>query len=70
MLVRHAMPAVDPATDPATWGLGPEGRAAAAALDLPTDALLVASDEPKAIETLESHSSVRVDRGFGEVHRT
>jgi broad specificity phosphatase PhoE len=49
-LVRHAMPAVDPAADPATWPLSDQGRAAARDLApiLPADALLQASDEPKA----------------------
>ncbi|GAA1793063.1 hypothetical protein GCM10009682_13660 [Luedemannella flava] len=54
VLVRHAMPLIDPDADPATWPLSPEGEAAARALgpSLPADAVLVASDEPKAHATL------------------
>lgn len=53
-IVRHAMPVADPNQDPATWPLSEEGRGAAHALAnrLPDDALLVASDEPKAWHTL------------------
>ena len=72
-LVRHAMPAVDPATDPATWPLGEPGLAAARALckRLPPDALLLASDEPKAWQTLALGGERRVsrDRRLGEVRR-
>ncbi|MBM2616151.1 histidine phosphatase family protein [Actinoplanes sp. LDG1-06] len=52
LLVRHAMPHLDPAVAPDRWHLGPEGLAAARALLLPPDAYLVASSEPKAAETL------------------
>jgi broad specificity phosphatase PhoE len=54
VLVRHAMPLVDPDVDPASWLLSSEGEAAARALSdaLPTDAVLVSSDEPKAHATL------------------
>jgi broad specificity phosphatase PhoE len=72
-LVRHAMPAVDPAADPATWPLGAPGLAAARALGqrLPPDALLLASDEPKAWQTLAPGGERRVsrDRRLGEVRR-
>lgn len=73
-LVRHAMPDVDPAADPATWPLGPEGRAAARQLAdmLPSGALLVASEEPKAWQTLdpEGERGILRDRRLGEVRRT
>jgi broad specificity phosphatase PhoE len=73
-LVRHAMPAVDPAADPATWALSPVGRAAARELvqNLPADALLLASDEPKAWQTLapDGERQVLRDRRLGEVRRT
>jgi broad specificity phosphatase PhoE len=73
-LVRHAMPQVDPATDPATWPLGADGRAAARLLrrKLPPGAFLVASDEPKAWETVApaGERSVLRDARLGEVRRT
>jgi broad specificity phosphatase PhoE len=72
-LVRHAMPAVDPAADPATWPLSDQGRAAARDLApiLPADALLQASDEPKAWQTLApgGERGVARDRRLGEVRR-
>ena len=52
LLVRHAMPEMDPAVPPDRWRLAPAGRAAAAALRLPPHALLTASDQPKAVETV------------------
>jgi broad specificity phosphatase PhoE len=73
-LVRHAMPQVDPATDPATWPLGTEGRAAALRLSarLPSGALLIASDEPKAWQTLDpgGERGVSRDTRLREVRRT
>ncbi len=73
-LVRHAMPLVDPATDPATWPLGPDGRAAARRLGrgLPSGAFLVASDEAKAWQTLASagERGVLRDPRLREVRRT
>lgn len=71
------MPAVDPAADPAKWKLGTEGRAAARALctalrtALPPGALRLASDEPKAWQTLApgGERGVIRDRRFGEVRR-
>lgn len=68
------MPVVDPERDPAGWSLGELGRVAAQALvaRLPQDALLVASDEPKAWQTLDptgvGDGVVKDDR-FGEVRR-
>src|SRR5262249_30744965 len=51
ILIRHAAPIVDPSTPPSQWPLSREGRAAARSLSLPTNAYLVASTEPKAIQT-------------------
>ena len=68
------MPQIDPATDPATWPLGPEGRAAARRLGrrLPSGAFLVASDEPKAWQTLApaGERGVLRDPRLREVRRT
>jgi broad specificity phosphatase PhoE len=73
-LVRHAMPQVDPATDPATWPLGADGRVAARLLRrrLPPGAFLVASDEPKAWQTVAQagERSVLRDARLREVRRT
>jgi broad specificity phosphatase PhoE len=73
-LVRHAMPAVDPGSDPASWELSAGGRGAARALasKLPKYALLAASDEPKARQTLspEGERQLVIDHRLGEVHRT
>jgi broad specificity phosphatase PhoE len=63
------MPAADPSVPPRAWPLSEEGRAAAAALRLPHHAYLVASDEPKAWQTLEPAGSVLRDARFGEVRR-
>jgi broad specificity phosphatase PhoE len=56
------------------WHLGDDGRGAARDLGqmLPARAHLVASDEPKAVETLaeaSGRSDVVVDADFGEVRR-
>lgn len=61
ILVRHALPELDPAVPPREWHLGPAGRAAARELAarLPRDAQLVSSDEPKARETAEEIVAVR-----------
>jgi len=64
-------PEIVPARD---WRLGDAGRAAAKALAtaLPPNAYLVASDEPKAIETVSLASggaTVAIDAGFAEVRR-
>jgi broad specificity phosphatase PhoE len=74
ILVRHAMPELDPAVPAEHWRLGPEGRAAARSLrPLFTEpAYYVASDEPKAMETLQEIAGfpeVTTDPGFGEVRR-
>jgi broad specificity phosphatase PhoE len=72
-LVRHAMPVVDPAADPASWELGADGRAAARALAalLPAPGLLVASTEPKAWQTLRTgwEREVLRDSGLCEANR-
>jgi broad specificity phosphatase PhoE len=69
ILVRHAMPVVDPETDPGQWELSAEGHAAARALTLPPGALLVASAEPKARQTLEPSGQVMMDSRFNEIDR-
>jgi hypothetical protein len=66
------MPEVRSYVPPDLWELGAEGRAAARALAvrLPGDCYLVASDEPKAVQTLrELGPDVAVDGGFREVAR-
>ena len=64
------MPEVDPAADPATWPLSGQGRAAARQIGgrLPAGALLTASDEPKAWQTLDPDGdrAVRLYRRLGE----
>jgi broad specificity phosphatase PhoE len=76
VLVRHAMPAVDPHTSPSTWHLTPSGRQASRLLarSLPTDAFVVSSTEPKAVETAQEIQSVTggamlTDDRFVEVAR-
>lgn len=70
-LVRHAMPAFGPGLPAAAWKLNSEGWCAARALAdaLPTGALLVASEETKARQTLEPTGSVHTDARFNEVTR-
>jgi len=70
LLVRHAMPDASPEVPSGEWPLTPAGRAAASSLvdALPAGALLVASDERKAWETLGAGSVPR-DPRFGEVRR-
>jgi broad specificity phosphatase PhoE len=68
------MPAADAAVPARRWHLSPQGRAAARALRLPAGdgTRLVASDEPKAEQTLieaTGHAVVATDPGFGEVRR-
>ena len=72
ILVRHAMPDVQPQVDPALWVLSGAGLRAARSLraGLPVPALLVASDEPKAWQTLDDDGrGVARDNRFGEVRR-
>jgi broad specificity phosphatase PhoE len=71
ILVRHAVPAHGPDTPPHEWRLGEDGRGAAEELvrQLPADAHLVASTEPKAAETLAPAGPVITDRRFNEVSR-
>lgn len=73
LLVRHAMPVVEPGTDPAGWTLSAAGEAAAAALRprLPADARLVSSPEPKAVQTITGATGLLpvTDARFGEVRR-
>jgi broad specificity phosphatase PhoE len=73
ILVRHAMPELDPAVPHHEWRLGEAGRAAARelAVRLPRDASVVASDEPKARETAEEIAGgpVHLEPGLREVER-
>jgi len=74
ILVRHAMPIVEPDVPSDQWQLGDEGRAEAWSLrsQLSEPAYFVASDEPKAEQTLRElagESRVSIDPGFREVRR-
>jgi broad specificity phosphatase PhoE len=69
IVVRHAMPVVDASTPPSSWPLSPDGRAAAVRLRLPSDAYLVASDEPQAHQTLAPFGDVVQDERLGEIRR-
>lgn len=74
ILVRHAMPQVVPGVPPDRWELGEDGRRAARALakQLDRPAYHVASDEPKARQTIEElagAAEIRTDPGFREVGR-
>jgi broad specificity phosphatase PhoE len=71
ILVRHAMPSHGPQTPAHEWALGADGHAAAQRLaaTLPADALLVASAEPKAFQTLEPAGPTLRDPRFNEVTR-
>lgn len=70
-LVRHAMPEFGPDIPAAAWNLSSDGRRDAVTLAraLPVGALLVASREPKARQTLEPAGSVHSDERFNEVIR-
>ena len=61
ILVRHAMPNLEPEIDPALWTLSADGVAAARAIGplLPAGAVLVSSDEPKAYVTLTTAAPER-----------
>jgi broad specificity phosphatase PhoE len=56
LLVRHAMPVMEPELPAELWRLGDDGRAAAHELAgaLPRAALVVTSDEPKARQTAQA----------------
>jgi broad specificity phosphatase PhoE len=76
LLVRHAIPERIRGVPAEDWHLGDEGRAAARALAgrLDRDLRLVASDEPKAVETAEELIAVRggtlaIDARLREVAR-
>ncbi|MEY9931242.1 broad specificity phosphatase PhoE [Catenulispora sp. GP43] len=71
ILVRHAMPDLDPRVPPHEWPLGKDGRSAAVVLAgvLPAGARLVASTEPKAWQTLEPAGRVDRDPRFAEIRR-
>ncbi|MGW0804094.1 histidine phosphatase family protein [Nonomuraea sp. NPDC002799] len=71
LLVRHAMPAYGPTVPAHEWTLSTEGRQAARRLiaHLPEDARFVASDEPKAWQTLSGGDAVTRDPRFNEVVR-
>jgi broad specificity phosphatase PhoE len=74
VLVRHAMPLLDPTQPARLWRLGDEGRAAARQLRPLIDgsAPLLSSDEPKAVQTLREatgRDDVLTDAGFREVTR-
>jgi broad specificity phosphatase PhoE len=67
------MPYVRPHVDPAAWPLSAAGRMAARQLmaKIPVDSVLVASDEPKAWQTLSPDGDRHVlrDNRLGEVRR-
>jgi broad specificity phosphatase PhoE len=74
IVIRHAMPELDPHVPPEEWRLGPAGREAARRLApvLPTRAYLVSSDEPKAMDTLREAAGtadILTDCDLGEVRR-
>jgi broad specificity phosphatase PhoE len=73
ILVRHAMPAIEPDVPPERWRLGEEGRAAARALAdrVPRMTHVVTSDEPKAYETAEALRGwiLTIDRRVAEASR-
>nr|BFE74107.1 hypothetical protein GCM10020092_074080 [Actinoplanes digitatis] len=70
-LVRHAMPVLDPEVPPEQWELDAAGRRGAESLRhvIPSDAVLVSSEEPKARQTLERTGHVCTDIRFNEVVR-
>ena len=74
VLIRHAMPELEPEVRSERWQLGAEGRAAARSLRslVAEPAYFVASNEPKAVQTLQElagRPAVMTDPGFGEVRR-
>jgi broad specificity phosphatase PhoE len=74
ILVRHAMPAVQPKVPAERWELDEQGRASSRALSVAVTepAYYVASDEPKALQTLQEMSvgsEVVSEPAFREVRR-
>jgi broad specificity phosphatase PhoE len=71
ILVRHAMPSYGPQVPAHEWELGSDGHAAARRLvaKLPANAVLVASTEPKAVQTLAPAGLALQDSRFNEVTR-
>lgn len=73
ILIRHAMPVLDPTMRPAEWALSDEGRVAARNLAgrLPIRATVLASSERKAQETLHLASGhpAGIDARLNEVRR-
>lgn len=74
VLVRHAMPAVQPEVPAERWELDELGRAASRALSavVTEPAYYVSSDEPKALQTLQEMSAghaVVPEPAFREVRR-
>lgn len=71
-LIRHAMPDFTPEVPADRWELTADGHAAAVRLCriLPEDALLVASTEVKAVQTLAPAGQVGEDARFCEIRRT
>lgn len=68
------MPELEPEVSSERWQLGAKGRAAARSLRslVAEPAYLVASDEPKAVQTMQELAgclAVATDPGFGEVRR-
>ncbi|HEY2790825.1 MAG TPA: histidine phosphatase family protein, partial [Micromonosporaceae bacterium] len=66
-----SIPVIDEAVPPEQWRLSPPGLEGAATVPalLPAGALLVASTEPKAIQTLEPAGAPQTDARFVEVRR-
>ncbi|MBB2943000.1 broad specificity phosphatase PhoE [Actinoplanes lutulentus] len=74
ILVRHAMPAVDPAVPSEHWPLAWDSRVAARLLRLHVShpAYYVASTEPKAAQTMQEIAGAQhvvTDDALAEVHR-
>jgi broad specificity phosphatase PhoE len=75
ILVRHAMPELQPGVAPHLWELGETGRAAARDLAQHLHGgLVVSSDEPKALQTAEEIAAhlgaeIAVDHRLAEARR-
>lgn len=63
------MPSVDTTVPSQQWQLSADGHRAARALTLPSPHYLVASEEPKAIQTLAWAGHVTTEARFNEVAR-